>query len=401
METAVYVWQRQWTGAVREAVSRAAREDVVLMVLAAEMTARGGLSHELASVDWAALADYGRPTWLVLRCDASLAARLADGGDTSAAELLGLLARDVVGPARRAGVAVAGVQLDYDCPTARLGDYGRLLDRLRGELPGTALAITALPTWLSSSRFAELVGRCEHYVLQVHSLEKPATMDDPVCLCDPAKVAGWVRRAGDFGKAFYASLPTYGYRVAFDERGRFAALSAEQAMPAYPAGYRVGVVMADPAEMARQVERLATSRPACCRGVAWFRLPVATDELCWPVEAFEAAMAGRPPAVSFAVECRSPQDSLYEIWLSNEGERDVLGPARFDVVIAARAVQAYDVLRGFTEERGDSAGRLRLVGPAPRVGETVMVAWFRLRPAEAGSPPATAPLVLTRVEVTP
>ena len=47
-------------------------------------------------------------------------------------------------------VSIAGLQIDYDCPTNRLEDYGRFLKQVRTSLPpGSRLSITALLDWFS------------------------------------------------------------------------------------------------------------------------------------------------------------------------------------------------------------------------------------------------------------
>lgn len=414
IEQAVYVWQRQWTPAVRTAVGRLAAHDLSLMILAAEAAAREGtLVCTPIAVDWPAVAAAGRPAWLVLRADVSLAGRLADRRDATAAQVLGLYARGALAAAREAGVALSGLQLDYDCPTARLADYAAFLAALRKELPeATPLAITALPDWLDRPWFVPLVTGLDHFVLQVHSLEKPATINDPVHLCDSRKAAEWIDQAGGAGTAFYVALPTYGYRVVFDPDGRFAALSAEGPPPAYPRGYRLGLVMADPVEMAALARRLREIRPATCRGIAWFRLPTEADELCWTEATFEAVLAGRPPAVSFMAEVRTPERDLWEVWLANSGERNIGQQVTFDViVVAGREVVAQDVLAGFTADGAGPASRLKLSGPAPAVGHPAMVAWFRLKPGPPNESPSGAspndssatasPIIVTQVEVLP
>lgn len=400
--TAVYVWQRQWTDAVGDAVGRIARQDVTLMVLAGEVTAGdGGLSCSPVQVDWPALARAGRPVWLVMRADISLAARLADRNDTSPATVVALYARDAARLARATGVHVAGIQLDYDCPTSKLADYAAWLDALRQELPGVSLSITALPTWLADSGFAPLVDNLDHFVLQAHSLEKPETIDRPVTLCDPRKAVAWAEAANEAGTPFYVALPTYGYRLVFDTDGRFVALSAEGPRPVIPPGYRMGVVMANPLAMAPLAAHLKRHRPEYCLGVAWFRLPVAGDALCWPIDSLEAAMAGREPRIEVRAEIRNPSDDLVEVWLSNTGERNVAGKLKLTVRLAKdRRLLAHDLVGGFvdTGERS-AAGGWRLAGPAPAVGRSQMIAWFRFHPIDLQGRPATAPVAVTQMEV--
>ncbi len=94
-----YVWQRAWTGAVRDAVSAAPAELTGLRVLALEVD---GDDETWPAVDVAALAATGRPVTAVVR----------HGGARPRAELslAALLAR--LGVWQRAGVDVIGVEID-------------------------------------------------------------------------------------------------------------------------------------------------------------------------------------------------------------------------------------------------------------------------------------------------
>ena len=130
-----------------------------------------------------------------------------------------------------------------------------------GRAACMSLSITALPTWLADGGFAPLVGDLDHFVLQVHSLEKPETIDRPVTLCDPQKTVAWAEMANEAGTPFHVALPTYGYRLVFDTDDRFVALSAEGPRPVTPPGYRVGVVMANPLAMAPLAAHLRRHRP--------------------------------------------------------------------------------------------------------------------------------------------
>jgi len=407
LEQAAYVWQRQWMPAVREAVARAASQDLALLILVGEVSRRGdALRHAPMAVDWAAVAEAGRPAWLVVRIETPATTVMAEQRDATAQAVAGDLAEQL-SAARAAGVTVSGAQLDYDCPTRALGDYAAFLEAVRRELPeGTSLSITALPAWLGDEQFPSLVAGLDHFVLQVHSLERPATISEPVRLCRADRVARWMEQAAArTATPFYVALPTYGYQLIFDGRGRFVTLVAEGDRPALPPGHRLALAMADPAETLALARQLRTSRPRTCRGIAWFRLPTADDELCWSPETFEAVLAGRAPTVSFAAEVRAVEPELYEVWLTNTGQQNVTGRVTLEVTVAAdREVLATDAVSGFTAEPADSPSRWRLTGPAPRLGRPALAIWLRLKPASpqaAASDPSAVPILTTQVEVLP
>ena len=395
MHTAVYVWQRLWTDEVDRAVRRIARRDVTLMILAAELiSSRDGLDYAAAVVHWPAVAATGRPAWLVVRAGGDLARRLADPHDTSAAQLTALAARQALAAARDAGVRVAGLQVDYDCPTARLGDYRRLLDELAAALPGVPLAVTALPTWLGSDDLPPLVRGLDHVVLQAHALERPETVNDPVTLIDPAAALRWTRQAADLDTDYYVALPAYGYELLFDAGGRFVGVAAEGPPPSAPAGYRIGVAMPEPETMAGLVRRLRENRPERCRGVAWFRLGLPGDRLAWPPETLERVLDGLPPEVAFGVEARSPEPQLLEIWIRNTGQAWPRGRIALEIILPEGSdVTASDAVGGFSELRTDGGRRIRLSGPPPRPSDELLAAWFRL------AAPLEEPVVTTQVEV--
>jgi hypothetical protein len=154
--------------------------------------------------------------------------------------------------------------------------------------------------------------------------------------------------------------------------------------------------MADPREMASVVHALHDRAPNNCLGMAWFRLPVSTDELNWSWATLQAVMAGQEPDVEFAVEVKSPQPGLHEIWVSNIGEMNVLEQIRFEVEWPGGKVAAHDVLRGFTEHpRSDDASTV-LTGPSPKTGSPVQAAWFRLDPK---TDPPENPVRVTHMEI--
>ncbi len=386
---ALYVWQREWSPPVVAAVQHAGGEFDDLMVLAAEAEFSAGAAAPLPVirpvVNWAALAATGRKVWLVIRCPVRLAELLRSAETASAARAdLAALGRETLAAARSPGVDVAGIQIDFDCPTSGLKDYALLVADLRRAWSGTPVAITALPTWLVSRDFAPLARQCDEFILQVHSLELPTTFDQPIILCRADCVGPWAARAARVGVPFRVALPTCGYRVIFDDAGKFAALAAEGPAPRRAVGGRERVVMPDPVELAHVAAALAASPPDHCLGVAWFRLPVATDRLNWPWATLEAVRAGREPVTAFTAEIRRPEPALAEVWITNTGERNVPFPVRCDVEVRRSEVVAFDLLNGFSEDDspGDSS-KMRLVGPAPAVGEPVMVGWLRLKASAA------------------
>ena len=106
--------------------------------------------------------------------------------------------------------ALAGLEIDYDCPTSKLAGYARFLAALRQRLaPDLALSITALPTWMSSSALERVAAEVSEIVLQVHAVDDPRHG-----LFDPAQAERWVRAFGRrTAQPFRVALPAYDVRV--------------------------------------------------------------------------------------------------------------------------------------------------------------------------------------------
>lgn len=75
---------------------------------------------------------------------------------------------------KEAGIKLAGIEIDFDAPTAKLVEYQQLLRTLRQNLPAELkLSITALPDWLNSPHLPALLADADISVLQVHTVLSP------------------------------------------------------------------------------------------------------------------------------------------------------------------------------------------------------------------------------------
>src|SRR5215469_12482307 len=135
----IYVWQRIWNEPVRGALFQANDMASGWRVLVAESDRPGSLTR--VAVDWAALARTRKPVTAVIRIN----------GANPIDREWGLIRQtsDMLRDWHKAGIDPAGLEIDYDCGTARLGSYAGFLKWLR-NLPGRPkrLSITALPAWL-------------------------------------------------------------------------------------------------------------------------------------------------------------------------------------------------------------------------------------------------------------
>jgi hypothetical protein len=303
-----YVWQRQWTPAVVEALAQPAHLSA-LRVLALEVD--GAVMHR-AAPDLAALAGDGRPMWLVVRIEGS---RLP-----LAAEALAPVLSVLAGHWQQAGVRLAGIEIDHDTASAALADYAQWLRSLRPLLPpDVPLSITALPTWIEQPALGELLAAVDGSVLQVHAIAHPREG-----LFDADRAEDWVRRyAALVPHDFRVALPAYGVRVALSGE-RVTAVDAEAVVPTTgPAGVEL---RADPERVAALLAEINGDRPEGLAGYLWFRLPVAGDRRSWSAHTLAAVIAGESLRARFVLEVSPSDGGAVDLALVNRGNLDALPP---------------------------------------------------------------------------
>ncbi|MEM7681564.1 MAG: DUF3142 domain-containing protein [Planctomycetota bacterium] len=341
MHASVYVWHESWPPGLAEQAGLCARHfagwvaegpGAPLWIKTAELQREGdGYLVRAASVDWAALAealgdqpDAAGPThvWLVARLDERGAP--LDRPDAAIDELAAHWRATADRIADLApGLAVTGVQLDFDCPSRRLGDYANLLKKLRTQIdPAWRLSITALPAWLDRPSFVRVTRACDLYVLQVHALRPPKRVDDVPPLVEPARALRWVEQAARLGRPFAVSLPTYSVQLRFDDQGRFVNQNqfAARGDRALRPGEREVELKSDAQAISELVTRWRSRRPVQLVGLAWFRLAEPGAELAWSGPALRAVAAGRPPLRAVQLVVREPRPGLLEVVVQNQGE---------------------------------------------------------------------------------
>ncbi|MBR8651944.1 DUF3142 domain-containing protein [Achromobacter sp. Marseille-Q0513] len=333
LDNDAYVWQRRWTPAVTAAMSDSADLVRTWRVLAADVAPDGKWSDAAPALP--ALAAAGRPAIMVLRFDgrvdglrdAEIHARIAALRDSW----------------QRAGIALAGVEIDYDCATSKLPAYTRFLAGLRARLdPSISLSITALPTWLDSPALAALLAIPDESVLQVHAVLSPTRG-----LFDAKRAQAWLDAyAVQTRKPWRVALPAYGSRVAWDDEGRIAAVESEQ--PALMPGGRSAELLVTPAEMAAFVSRIEDRRPPGLAGIVWFRLPTRVDARAWSLPTWRAVLARQPLRPALSVSAQAAAGGARDLILANAGDADAALPfaVRLDGACAAA-----DGINGYTLER--------------------------------------------------
>jgi hypothetical protein len=379
MPQQAYVWQRAWTPPVREAVAEARRDMAGLVVLGAEVSwsAAGSRTH-LVSFDGTALAASGLPVGLALRVH-GLRGAPGEGEARVVRQLLG----DALERAARAGLRAGEVQVDLDCPASGLEAYRRWLVSLRPAARGVRLIFTALPSWLKRPSFLGLVSAADGYVLQVHGVAGASASGARLFSREEARRA--VDLAGALGASFRLALPTYGYRLAF-EQGRLAGVAAEGA-EVWPAELEERRLMAPAAEVAALVRSLHQGRPAALGGLLWYRLPVRGDALNWTMSTLRAVQRGEAPRARVQGEAVPlvEGEGGWTVVLRNEGDDAAFVQGTVRVRWSAGRCLATDGLGGVEAAR---AGENRVDFRIPRglplpPGERRELGWLRVEGAAA------------------
>jgi len=375
----IYVWQRAWSAPVREAVAQHAANFSETAVLMAEVTWKNKIPQVTrVAVDFPTLEKISKPVGIVLRIGPYPGALAAN---PMAVNFIVDLAAALSAEALTNKIGPAELQIDFDCAESKLDDYRAWLAILRNRLAPLPVRITALPNWLNSPAFAKLAAACPNYVLQVHSLNKPTDINSPFALCDPVAAKIAVARAGEIGVPFRVALPTYGYLVAFDTAGKFIGISAEAARANWPSGTQLRELRADPVAIGSLVQFWNTNHPSALRGVIWYRLPVAVDNLNWRWPTLAAIMARREPCENFRAVARRVEPGLVEISLDNIGDLDITSRLALSVRWSDAHVSAGDGLRDFElAEQENSVAKFQTKTSSFRLpaGEKQIVGWLRL-----------------------
>jgi hypothetical protein len=374
-----YIWNRAWTSAVQESIRTSAPNFDGYAALAAEVSFRADrLDIARVALDYASLRNANIPIGLALRIG-PFSGRFSP--DDATAVRITDLAATLIGDAKANGLQPAELQIDFDCPDSKLEGYRIWVQAITRRIAPVPVTITALPSWLSDPAFAPLAKAADGYVLQVHSLQRPTSIDASMTLCDVPAVRRWVEQAGRIGVPFRVALPTYAYLIAFDENGIFKGLSAEGPSLDWPAGATVRTLCADPAAMADLVGGWSADRPRCMTGLIWYRLPVSGNALNWRWTTLQSVMSGRAPHADLRAAVRRSEPGLFEVELTNDGKADA--PLASVTVRWNRAsLVAADALGGFEQVEHDN---FLIFRPSPALaierlapGDRRAIAWLRL-----------------------
>jgi hypothetical protein len=333
-----YIWQRQWNPSVVNAMQGSDQLVGGWRVLAAELTAQR--QWKIASPDWQALRKTTHSVVMVVRLDGQ-----TDSLDAATQTRV----TDLLTRWRQQNVPVAGVEIDYDCPTSQLPAYTGFLTGLRQSLDrDTTLSITALPTWLTSPVLNKLLAVADESVLQVHAVMNPRQG-----LFDAERAHAWLKAyAKQTTHPWRVALPSYSTRVSWDDNGRISAVESER--PLLASGETSQELAASPTAVSAFLAQLDRDPSPGLIGVVWFRLPTEGDVRNWSLTTWQAVLARQPLSSSLTVEVLpNAQAGLHDLTLRNTGNADSALP---QVVRIDAACNAADGINGYALE-ADAKGK--------------------------------------------
>lgn len=339
----IYIWQRLWTTEHAQALAQSKADFSVLRVLALQLhQAKNGPVWTQAKVDLSLLAADGRAVHLVVRLDGQLKHLPKAVLQQKILTLLQLW--------QQQRVKVTQLELDYDCASSQLAAYASWLKELRQLLPGTlALSITALPDWLDKPGWLELQQQSDQLTLQVHSVISPEQG-----LFQTQLAKGWVKQlAAQAQKPFYIAVPSYHSALLKQEQG----WQVESEQPLQSQSKRQELWLDALAVQDFSLWLQQQDWPLL-QGLAWFRLPLASDKRSWSYSQLQAVSSGKTLTadLKLSLQGQAPQ---FELVAENHGF--VAAPLPTTINLSGTLCSAADAVSGYQLNVSKDKNQLQFV----------------------------------------
>ncbi|HWD39424.1 MAG TPA: DUF3142 domain-containing protein [Fimbriimonas sp.] len=297
-------------------------------------------------------------------------------------------------------VAVAGVQMDIDCPTRLLPKYADLLQQIRSKLSrrlkGKSFSATALQTWLTSpSGYQRVADACDFLCPQFYEGRIGKTIDAVQPVADLGALTKGLQKADQAGKPFYVGIATYGHSLIYNPRGqlqgmyhgigpedalRHPSLKMEYERPITGGqeellmlkavkpdqngrglGSHIAYVIPTADSLKTQIETLKANLPANCQGLILYRYPGENDEFALPLRTVADVLQGKQPALDIKIKLNQRSEPWSMIGTGKHGKS---APQSFQVRLGShgssptRATQgAVQLLMRFDKEGLDAVAQ--------------------------------------------
>jgi uncharacterized protein DUF3142 len=370
-----YLWQRDWTPAVADALVEADRHLDGVVVLGAEIqwTAGKPISNRV-SISWQTIKMLKKPCAIALRIAPYQGPFVAN--DLATANLVKEAAR-LIQEAKDNGVNLDEFELDFDCAQTKLAGYQIWVRAVRAVVQPLRFVVTTLPSWLDEPDFPELISQSEAYVLQVHSVPTTNELGRAV-LCDSGLARAWVSKASKLGHPFVVAFPTYRCVAGYDPEGNLLGVAMDSVQPAWPRRTRMVEFDTNADDLADLVNEWRTNRPPFLNGLIWYRLPASTDRRNWRWPTLCAVMEGRRPL--HRLELLRSGVNPVDLSIFNDGEADIPFECEVSVTWTDGTLIASDALPGWQFKLESGRARFTSVpahGLRLSPGAKVDIGWLR------------------------
>jgi len=358
-----YIWQRQWTPELSQAVYDQRALFSQYRVLGAQHIA--GTQWAEPKIDLNALKLAAVPVILVIR--------LPGAAPVLTAEQLASKIAEIRTRWLSAGVLSTRVEIDFDCAEAQLQRYHAQLIALRALLPkGLFLDITALPAWLKAPALPKLLTVTDRVTLQVHSVLAPKRG-----LFDPRLAEFWIREFALLsGKPFAIALPAYGAKLLLDSDGKVIGVEHEAELGTPHAS---SLELQTSPQSVRALIDVLNRRPvAGLEGPVWFRLPLTSDLRAWAPVTLAAVIKKQALRAQIRTDFVPNSAGGFDVRLSSIGNLNATSALRF----AANSKCSGDGIAGYSYSAGVFSTK---VAVELKPGASRVIGWLR---CPDGVPPA-------------
>lgn len=293
------------------------------------------------------------PVHLVFPVDASLVRRLETIPEDVFAQGVVEAIRAARNEATKAGVTVAGAQIDLDSPTRLLPRYARVLQAVKAQLD-IPLSITLLTSWYDSRSLAMVLDAVDFSVPQFYEAQTSPTQDTIHPISSLSRFRRGLTRAEKLGKPFRIGLPAYGHALVYDNRGKLRGMfrdapAAEllnrpdqfKFLGATPMGedgkaaptadafigeervefgptrkavaFHLAYDLPTPEMLRRHLDQLRKGTPRNCAGIILYRFPERNEESVLPLTTMESILSGQVPKPNLRITLRTRRQSPFDL----------------------------------------------------------------------------------------